>query len=365
MNRTGFDVRWFLPMSTDTAHVGTYPEAGAEPTLEHLTAIARTAEAAACSGMLVPAAYVNPLDPVAVAAAVLGRTERISLLLAVRQNQYHPVQAAVLLAGLAALFPGRVQINVVTGGWGEDAWLGDELPREQRAQRLAEWLDLFTTVLRAEEKTDFDGEYYRSHGALRAAPARVPIALSGSSPAAVAALLRHGDDHLTFASPVDRIRTEVERIRSAADASDAPPRAQAPRVVVRAHLVVRETEAEAQAAAEALLARADPRVLATVRRQSNAAGSQRAAQADLATAQDLWIGPNLWAGVGVARYGAALSLVGAPEQIADRLAEYAAAGVEGFILSGYPKLAECENYARLLLPVLRERKLLAQGSGES
>jgi alkanesulfonate monooxygenase len=353
-----FSVRWFLPMSTDTAYVGTYPENGQEPTLEHLTAIARTAQEAGCTGMLVPTAYVNALDPVAVAAAVLGGTDRISLLLAVRQNQYHPVQAAVMFASLATLFPGRIEINVVTGGWGEDAWLGDDLPREQRTHRLAEWLDLFTTVLRAEDKTSFDGEYYHSHGALRTAAARVPIALSGSSPAAIAALLRHGDDYLTFAAPVGKTQTEVERIRDAAVEAGSPPRTRLPRTIVRAHLVVRETEDEARAAAEALLSRADPRVLATVRRQSNGAGSQRTAQSELAAAGDLWIGPNLWAGVGTARYGASLSLVGDPGQIADRLAEYAAAGVDGFILSGYPKLEECERYARLLAPVLRERNLL-------
>lgn len=355
--RTGVSIRWFLPMGTDTAYVGTYPETGPQPTLDRLAAIARSAQSAGCTGLLVPAAYVNTLDPVAVAGAVLARTEHISLLLAVRQNQYHPVHAAVMFASLATLFPGRVEINVVTGGWGEDAWIGDELPRRNRARRLGEWLELFTAVLSGEGKTAFDGEFYHSHGAVRPTPAHVPIALSGSSPAAIDALLRHGEHYLTFAAPVEVLRAEVHRIRAAC-ADFAPGRAVPPTVIMRAHLVVRETESEARAAAEALLSRADPRVLATVRRQKNAAGSQRSAQADLASAADLWVRPNLWAGIGTARYGAALSLVGDPGQIADRLEQYRDAGVDGFILSGYPKLEECERFKILLAPVLRDRGLL-------
>ena len=353
-------VRWFLPMGTDTAYVGEYPESGPPASVERLVATARAAEVAGCTGMLVPTAYVNELDPLSVVAAVLSRTRRISLLVAVRQNQYHPVQAAMMLGSLATLFPGRIEVNVVTGGWGEDAWIGDETPQDQRGRRLAEWLDLFGQVLRAESKTAFEGAFYRSNGAIRSAAARVPIALSGSSPAAMAALAEHGDHYLTYLAPLEEIRRQCGQV--ALGVAGAVPGSAAPSVVVRAHLVVRETESQAWAAAEDLLSRADPRVLATVRRQRTLPGSQRSAQVALVAAAppgELRVGPNLWAGVGTARYGAALALVGAPDRIADRIAEYRDAGVGGFILSGYPKLEECERYGRLLAPVLRQRGLIA------
>ncbi|MFG1404447.1 LLM class flavin-dependent oxidoreductase, partial [Xanthobacter sediminis] len=52
----------------------------------------------------------------------------------------------------------------------------------------------------------------------------------------------------------------------------------------------------------------------------------------------LVVAPNLWAGVGLVRGGAGTALVGDPEQIAARLREYQALGVDTFVLSGYPHL---------------------------
>ena len=44
--------------------------------------------------------------------------------------------------------------------------------------------------------------------------------------------------------------------------------------------------------------------------------------------------PNLWAGIGLVRGGAGTALVGRYDQVADRIAEYHAAGFDEFILSG-------------------------------
>jgi alkanesulfonate monooxygenase len=66
----------------------------------------------------------------------------------------------------------------------------------------------------------------------------------------------------------------------------------------------------------------------------------------------LEISPNLWAGVGLVRGGAGTALVGDPETVATRLKEYAALGIECFILSGYPNLEEAYRVAELLFPLL-------------
>ena len=46
----------------------------------------------------------------------------------------------------------------------------------------------------------------------------------------------------------------------------------------------------------------------------------------------LEIYPNLWAGVGLVRGGAGTALVGSYEEVADRIAEYHALGLDEFIL---------------------------------
>jgi len=64
------------------------------------------------------------------------------------------------------------------------------------------------------------------------------------------------------------------------------------------------------------------------------------------------ISPNLWAGIGRVRGGVGTALVGDADSVAARLKEYAALGVDKFILSGYPHLEEAYRVAELLFPRL-------------
>jgi alkanesulfonate monooxygenase len=77
--------------------------------------------------------------------------------------------------------------------------------------------------------------------------------------------------------------------------------------------------------------------------------------------EGLEIAPNLWAGVGLVRGGAGTALVGNPQQVADRIQEYTALGLDHFILSGYPHLDEAYRFAELVFPLLpiRLRERLA------
>ena len=81
-------------------------------------------------------------------------------------------------------------------------------------------------------------------------------------------------------------------------------------------------------------------------------GQQRMAQLHGGRRDKLEISPNLWAGVGLVRGGAGTALVGNPEQVAARLREYAALGLDTFILSGYPHLEEAYRFAELVFPLL-------------
>ncbi|MYV62892.1 LLM class flavin-dependent oxidoreductase, partial [Streptomyces sp. SID4931] len=66
----------------------------------------------------------------------------------------------------------------------------------------------------------------------------------------------------------------------------------------------------------------------------------------------LEIHPNLWAGIGLVRGGAGTALVGSHTEVADRIREYHALGIDEFVLSGYPHLEEAYWFGEGVLPRL-------------
>ena len=124
----------------------------------------------------------------------------------------------------------------------------------------------------------------------------------------------------------------------------------------RSHVIVRETEHEARAAAARLLSRLDAETGSSIRAKSldsKSAGVARQSELRESADADGYIERHLWTGVGRARSGAGIAIVGDPDQVAAKICEIRDAGVDTFILSGYPHLDECDLVSRYVLPKLR------------
>src|SRR5690606_38258818 len=124
---------------------------------------------------------------------------------------------------------------------------------------------------------------------------------------------------------------------------------------IRLHVIVRETSEEAWTAADRLIANLDDATIAqaqSIFARMDSVGQSRMSALHGGKRDKLVVGPNLWAGVGLVRGGAGTALVGSAEEVAARMEEYRAVGVDSFILSGYPHLEEAYRFAELVFPLL-------------
>jgi alkanesulfonate monooxygenase len=123
----------------------------------------------------------------------------------------------------------------------------------------------------------------------------------------------------------------------------------------RAHVIVRDTEAEARDYASRLLSKLDDAEGAAIRAKSldsTSVGVQRQAALRASAGNEGYVEDNLWTGIGRARSGCGAAIVGNPDQVLAKLRAYQDVGIEAFILSGYPHAAEADLFARHVLPRL-------------
>ena len=157
-------------------------------------------------------------------------------------------------------------------------------------------------------------------------------------------------------SPRRRWRAKLDLVRERAKAAGRELR-----YGIRLHVITRDTAAEAWAQAQRLLDGLDPAAIEraqAIQRASQSEGQRRMAALHGGRTDALEVSPNLWAGVGLVRGGAGTALVGSHQEVADRIAEYYALGIDEFILSGYPHLEEAYQVGEGLIPVLRRRGLM-------
>ncbi|RZJ62777.1 MAG: FMNH2-dependent alkanesulfonate monooxygenase [Acidovorax sp.] len=347
------DIFWFLPTSGDTRYLGK-SDFGRAPTNTYLRQIAVAAEALGYDGLLIPTGS-SCLDPWVTAASLVPVTHRIKLLVALRTSLGGPTASARQAASLdQALGAGRLLLNVVPGGDATElAADGVFYDHDARYAASDEFLTVWRRLLQG-EKVDFDGRYIKVRNAQNFfAPAtqpHPPLCFGGSSPAAHELAATHVDTYLTWGEPPDAVARKIADVRER-----AARHGRTVRFGVRLHAIVRETSQEAWAAADRLISKLTDEDIAAA--QKNYAHMDSVGQARMAALHGgqrdrLVVGPNLWAGVGLVRGGAGTALVGSPQEVADRLQEYADLGVSSFVLSGYPHLEEAIRFAELVFPLL-------------
>lgn len=348
------DLLWFCQLAADGEFIGTKPER--KPTLKYISSLVETAAEMGFSSLLTATNFHAEHEAWTASVATLARTDGAGLLIAVRPGMFHPALFAKMAATAANLFPGRVRINVVTGSNpAENAMYGDMESHSERYARTREFIAIVRELWKG-KPVDSTSAMYPFKGSIVSPvpPVPIPIYVGGHSTEAQEISAELADVYLVWGDTLAGIEARLKTMREA--------EARTKRVAeskltygLRCHVVVRDTEAEAWAAADRLISRIDPAVREKFVEASAAVDSegQRRQQA-LSASASLVVEPNLWAGVGLARSGVGVAIVGDPSQVAAKLRAYQALGISTFILSGYPHLEECRRFGEMVMPLLKD-----------
>ncbi|MET9481511.1 LLM class flavin-dependent oxidoreductase [Streptomyces sp. NPDC006638] len=329
------------------------------PDVDYLAQIAKAAERLGFEGVLTPTGTWCE-DAWLTTVALSQHTDRLKFLVAFRPGVISPVLAAQMASTYQRITRGRLMLNVVTGGDStEQRRFGDPLDHDRRYARTAEFLQVVRGVWGG-RPFDFDGEHYQVEGGLTALPPDPlpPVFFGGSSAAAGPVAAAHTDVYLTWGEPPAQVKEKIDWIRGLAE-----EQGRTVRFGIRMHTISRDSAKDAWATAERLLDDLDPETVAAAQKalgRSESVGQQRMLALHGGTRDELEIAPNLWAGVGLVRGGAGTALVGSHGDVADRIEEYHALGIEHFVLSGYPHLEEAYWFGEGVTPELARRGLLAE-----
>ncbi|WP_018680602.1 LLM class flavin-dependent oxidoreductase [Actinokineospora enzanensis] len=359
-------LHWFLPSHSDGRDIGWRPRAGhasaraarRDPDIGYLTQVALAADRLGFESVLTPTGLF--CEDAWLTAAVLAReTERLRFMVALRPGVTVPTAVAQMAATFQRLSGGRLMFNIVAGGDPDELRrYGDWLDHDARFARAEEFLTVLRGVWRG-EPFSFTGEHYQVAEALLAKPADVEptIFVGGSSPAAQSVALSQGDVYLAWGESPPQLGELIAGVRERAAAKGARLSCG-----TRFHVIARDTEREAWAEADRLVAGMDPAKVEAARARfarSESEGQRRMAAMSARADDRMEVHPNVWAGYAMLRPGAGAALVGSHEQVAERIAELHALGVDHLLLSGQPHLEEAYWFGEGVLPLLKADGILA------
>ncbi len=348
----GAEVSWFAPICNGDDEILGAHSMNHKSSWENTSNILLTADKLGYRNILCPSSYQVGQDTLTFASAVAPLTKNINLLAAIRCGEVHPPMLARAIATLDHILKGRLTINIISSNLP-----GTDLSSAERYQRSREVIQILKQAWTKDE-INFSGEYYNIK--LPTDPVKPyqqnggPLLyFGGYSPAGVDLCAEHCDVYLMWPETEEKLKGLMQTMSDKATEYN--------RTVdfgLRIHVIVRETEEEAKAAAKKLMSKVDGNDEHGKEIRERALDAKSLGVARQANMRDLsnddgFVEPLLWTGIGRARSGCGAALVGTPKQILEKIQRYMDMGIRSFIFSGYPHLEECELFAKMVLPHIK------------
>ena len=352
------EVSWFAPICSDDFRLLGVPEGDLRSSWDNARDIALTADRLGYRNILCPSSYQVGQDTLTFASAIAPLTKQMNLLAAIRCGELHPMMLARTVATLDHILKGRLTLNVISSNFpGEDA------PSPYRYQRSREVVEILRQCW-TQDEINYEGEIYNLKG-LNADPVRPyqqnggPLLyFGGYSPDALELCGQFCDVYLMWPENEENLKQRMQDVHARAAAHG--------RVLdygLRVHMIVRDTEKEAQEYAEHLVSQLDDDKGDAIRNRAldaKSLGVALQAEQRKAATPEGYSEPHLWTGVGRARSGCGAALVGSVDQVLSKIERYQKMGIRSFIFSGYPHQEECETFGNKVLPQIKTCSLPEQ-----
>jgi alkanesulfonate monooxygenase len=343
------EISWFSALCSDDYQFLGQPDGDLRSSWDHCSALVKEAEAQGFRNILCPSSYQVGQDTLSFVAGCAPITETINMLAAVRCGEMQPIMLARTIATLDHMLKGRLTVNIISSDFP-----GQKEPSPYRYQRSREVVEILKQAWTRDE-INFEGQVYNFKG-LNTDPVRPyqtagPLLyFGGYSPDALDLCGEHCDVYLMWPETKDILASRMQAVHAVADRYG--------RTLdygLRVHMIVRDTEAEAQEYADYIVSKLDDDYGRAIRERaldSTSLGvSHQAKNRELADEYG-YVEPGLWTGVGRARSGCGAALVGSTDQVMSKIEEYQKMGIRAFIFSGYPHMEEAKHFGAKVLPNL-------------
>ncbi|OJU40266.1 MAG: alkanesulfonate monooxygenase [Microbacterium sp. 69-10] len=324
-------------------------------TWEYIREVSVKADRLGFHTTLVPELYLNDrkgtdapsLEAWSLSAAILAATDRLRVMTAVRPGFHLPAVLAKTVSTLDSIAPGRVALNVVAAWWAEEArQFGGVFPaHDARYAQATEFVEVLNGLWESTPFT-YRGDHYDFDGTIvEPKPSSHPVIFAGGeSDAGREAIAGFADAYVMHGGTLDEVRANVADMNARSERLHGRPIAE---FGMPAYVIVRDTEAEAQRELDRITT-VDP----------HSPGYASFEQFRQNSNLSLELSRREYS---VGTRGLRPNLVGTAEQVAERIDEYADAGISLLLIQASPLDEELDRIAEQVFPLVGQRSLAAAG----
>lgn len=320
-------------------------------TWEHIREVSVKADRLGYHTTLVPELYLNDrkgieapsLEAWSLSAAILAVTDRLRVMTAVRPGFHLPAVLAKTVSTLDSIAPGRVSLNVVAAWWAEEArQFGGNFPaHDERYTQAKEFVEVLNGLW---EHTPFSyaGDHYEFDGTIVEPKPQVhPVVFAGGeSDSGREAIADFADAYVMHGGTLDEVRSNVADMNARSERIHDRPIAE---FGMPACVIVRDTEAEAQRELDRITT-VDPDSPGYASFEEFVTHSKLSLEV---SRREYSVGTR----------GLRPNLVGTAEQVAERINDYAEAGITLLLIQASPLDEELERIAEQVFPLVPQEAL--------